>query len=177
MKYVAFLRGINVGGNNVIKMDKLKAGFESLGFKNVKTFIQSGNVIFDSAMTNSEAIGKKIEAGLLKEYGSEIKVMVRTSDEIDKMIELDPFKNIPADKKTKLYVCFAHDEIKSKPKLPIISEKEACEIIAIEGKELFVVSREIKNGRYGFPNIFIEKELAKYSTTRNWNTICKMMGH
>ena len=175
MRYIAFLRGINVGGKNIIKMENLKASFESLGFKNVKTFIQSGNVFFDSGITNAATISKKIESGLLKEYKSEIKVMVRTAEEIESMIKRNPFKNIALDEKIKLYVSFSLDNIKANTKLPVVSEKEACEIIAVEGKDIFVVSREMKNGRYGFPTIFIEKELTTYSTARNWNTVCKMM--
>ena len=175
IKYIAFLRGINVGGKNIIKMEKLRASFESMGFKNVRTFIQSGNVFFDSGIKSGDALSEKIESALLKEYKSEIKVMVRTNDEIEKLVKRNPFAKILPNSKTKLYVCFSLEEIKNIPKLPVISEKEACEIIAIEGKEIFVVSRETKNGRYGFPNAFIEKELTKYSTARNWNTVCKMM--
>ena len=176
MRYIAFLRGINVGGKNIIKMEKLKSDFETLGFKNVKTFIQSGNVLFDSGGKDSSALEKKIEKGLLNEYNSEIKTMVRTTAEIRELVERNPFANITPDESVKFYVCFSSEEIESQPKLPVVSEKEACEIIEINGKEIFVVSRRMKDGRYGFPNSFIEKKLTKFSTARNWNTIRKMIG-
>lgn len=173
-KYVVFLRGINVGGKNIIKMEVLRSFFSSLGFQNVKTYIQSGNIFFDSASTNIDLLTKKIESGLLKEFGSEIKVMIRTEDDMQKIIKLNPFKGIRTDETTKLYVCFLDRLPKTKPKLPLISKKEALEIFKIEKKDAFIISGRLKGGRYGFPTIFIEKELGVFSTARNWNTVCKM---
>ncbi|MCL4547677.1 MAG: DUF1697 domain-containing protein [Bacteroidetes bacterium] len=174
-RYVAFLRGINVGGKNIIRMDALGAFFSSLGFKNVKTFIQSGNVFFDSAANGSDTLTRKIETGLMKEYGSNIKVMLRTVEEMENMVKQNPFKKIKPDDKIKLYVCFLDKEPKINPKLPLISEKEALEVFKLEKKNAFIISGQLKNGRYGFPNNLIEKELGVFSTARNWNTVCKMM--
>lgn len=174
-RYIAFLRGINVGGKNIIKMEKLSATFVSLGFKNVKTFIQSGNVFFDSAANGSDSLTRKIETGLMKEYGSNIKVMLRAVEEMKNMVKQNPFKKIKPDDKIKLYVCFLDREPITKPRLPLISEKEALNIFKLKKKDLFMISGWLKGGRYGFPTIFIEKELGVFSTARNWNTVCKMM--
>lgn len=175
MRYIAFLRGINVGGKNIIKMDSLKKSFESIGFKNVKTFIQSGNVLFDSNANNLNTLTMKIEKSLLKEYGSDIKVMLRTFDEVVNLVKKNPFEGIKPGKKIKLYVCF----LSGKPKLhlmyPLVSEKDAVEVIRIEKCDAFIISRELKSGRFGFPNNFIEKEMEIFSTARNWNTVCKII--
>ena len=174
-KYIAFLRGVNVGGNNVIKMEALKKSFESMGFKNIKTFIQSGNVIFDSPSKNPAVITKKIEKELLEEYESNIKTMIRTFVEVENIVRLNPFKGIKPDKKIKLYICFLSTEPQRKTKLPLISEKEALEVFKIEKGDVFLISREIKNGRFGFPANFLEKELNVSATARQWNTVCKLI--
>ncbi|MCL4549389.1 MAG: DUF1697 domain-containing protein [Bacteroidetes bacterium] len=174
-RYIAFLRGINVGGKNIIKMDALGAFFSSLGFKNVKTFIQSGNVFFDSATNSSDALTKKIETGLMKEYGSNIKVMIRTVEETKKMLTQNPFVKMKPSNKIKFYVCFLDREPKTKPKLPLISEKEALTFFKLVKRDAFMISKQLKGGRYGFPTIFLEKELGVFATARNWNTVCKMM--
>ena len=80
-KYIAFLRAINVGGHTV-KMDQLREVFEQCGFKNVETFIASGNVIFDSTSKNPKALEKKIEAALLKAFGYEVHTFLRTPGEL-----------------------------------------------------------------------------------------------
>ncbi len=170
MKYVAFLRGINVGGHKLIKMEELNSIFVSFGLKNVKTFLQSGNVIFEAPKSNT--LVKKIEAGLFKALGYEVKVLLRSIAEIEEMIKLDPFKNIEADKDTKLYVTFLPEVPKEKPPLPYISEKEGYEIINITDREVYMVTHRLKNGAFG-SFAYIEKTFGKYSTTRNWNTILK----
>jgi uncharacterized protein (DUF1697 family) len=99
--------------------------------------------------------------------------MIRTVSEIEKIVELNPFKAIKVDKSIKLYVCFCSKNPNAE--VPTISAKEACEVIAIDNREIFIVSRLMKNGRFGFPNNFIEKELGTVSTAQNWNTVCKMI--
>jgi uncharacterized protein (DUF1697 family) len=81
---------------------------------------------------------------------------------------------VVADRKTKLYVSFLYRLPERQVRLPLINEKEGLEVIRMEGEEAFVISREV-NGRYGFPNNFIEKELSVLATTRNWNTITRMI--
>lgn len=85
--YVAWLRGINVGGNHKVNMAELKASFEALGFESVKTYINSGNVIFKASNTKPEGIESAIEQALEKQYGFLIRVVVRTADQIDAVIK------------------------------------------------------------------------------------------
>ena len=82
MNYIAFLRGINVSGQKLIKMAELKVMFEKAGYKNVRTFIQSGNVVFEAPKTKNETLAKKIEAMLEKALGYDVTVIVRTPDEL-----------------------------------------------------------------------------------------------
>ena len=161
--YVAFLRGINVGGYKLIKMQELSKAFSSLGFKNVKTFIQSGNVIFDSEKVDVN----KIEEKLRKAFGYEIKVMLITIDELKGIIEYNPFKKIKGD--AKLYVTFLSEAPKN---VPLESLKSEVEYFLIRNREVFAVLR--KGVKTRFSNNFIEKKLGVSATTRNWNVVRKI---
>ncbi|MCL4429127.1 MAG: DUF1697 domain-containing protein, partial [Chloroflexi bacterium] len=91
-RFVAFLRGINVGGHIVVK-EKLKEAFTSMGFQNVSTYRQSGNVIFDADAADTQEIKAKIEDKLHSTLGYEVAVFVRTIPQLKSIIDLDPFKN------------------------------------------------------------------------------------
>ena len=172
-KYFAFLRAINVGGKNLIKMDELKKVFESLGFKNVTTHIQSGNVMFDSSTADETVLVKKIENLIHKNLSNDVLVFLRTIDELNEIVKLDPYQKLKFKVPTKLYITFLKDELKQKRKLPYLSSKKDVEIIRIKNREIYCNALEI-NGSYGFPNLFIEKEFRLKTTTRNWNTIIKV---
>jgi uncharacterized protein (DUF1697 family) len=172
--YLAFLRGVNVGGRNLIKMKDLGRLLDSIGFLNVQTYIQSGNVSFDSKPDNIDSLQRTVEFHIEKDLGLKIKVIIRTLSYIQDIIRNDPFKNIKWNLQTKLYVCFLYDEPKIHPQLPLENPKEGLELFRLDEKEAFLVSKEI-NGRYGFPNNFIEKELNVISTARNWTTINKIV--
>src|SRR5713226_331081 len=94
MRYVALLRGINVGGKKLIKMDDLRRVVESLGLRNVSTFIQSGNVLFEASAANRSALTTKIEKKLLKTFGHEVTVVLQTIDELKDILKRSPFKKI-----------------------------------------------------------------------------------
>lgn len=91
IKYIALLRGINVGGKNLIKMNDLKQLFKSMDFENVRTYIQSGNVIFESAEKNESTIAKKLERSLLEQFEDDVLVFIRTIPEIEAILKLNPF--------------------------------------------------------------------------------------
>jgi uncharacterized protein (DUF1697 family) len=171
-KYYAFLRGINVGGR-VVKMNALTVMFQSLKLKNVKTFIQSGNVIFESPEKDRKAVAAKIEKKLLKELGYEVPALLRTQEELGALIKLDPFKGMkPA---AKPYVTFIAEELKEKLKFPHVSEKDGVEIIGVKNADIFCLPLPLKGGRWGFPNAYIEKQFKVPATTRNWNTVTKIV--
>ena len=169
--YIALLRAINVGGRTV-KMDELKRHLTMPGFKNISTYIQSGNVIFDHADTDTEAIAAQIEATLLKALSYEVKTFVKTIPDITAIIKRNPFKKVPED--MGLHVSF----LSAKPAGAAIKELMAfqseLEQFAIPGTEAYIL---VKKGAYGetkFSNTFLEKKLKVDATTRNWATVNKM---
>ena len=173
VRYFAFLRGINVGGTKVIRMEELQRLFEGAGLKEVKTFIQSGNVRFRAAEKDPERLTRKITEYLKQQLGYEVQLMLRTEEEMEALVGSDPFKGWKEDADTKLYVSFLAALPEHKMKLPLIVEKEGIEVISQKGREACIISRRVA-GRYGFPNLLIEKELKVPATTRNWNTVLKM---
>ena len=172
MRYAAFLRGINVGGHKQIKMEDLQKAFESLGFKSVKTYINSGNVIFDSESNFKDMI-KKIENKINKRFGFNISVFLISINEIKQIIKSNPLKKIKKDEA--MYVTFLPTNLKIST-LPIKSSNNDVEVFSIKEGVAFSISRKV-NGRYGFPNGFIEKKLKCPATTRNWNTINKIVNY
>jgi uncharacterized protein (DUF1697 family) len=172
--YLAFLRGINVGGHKVIKMEDLRDMLTSMGLKDVKTIIQSGNVSFASDETDKVILRNRIQTGMREKLGYEVTFLLRTREEILSLVRSNPFGHVVPDRKTKLYVTFL-DCIPEHPvQISLIQEKEGLELIRTDRDAAFVISREI-NGRYGFPNNFVEKELNMLCTTRNWNTVIRMV--
>lgn len=171
--YIAFLRGINVSGHKIIKMTELAKMFTDLKFKNVKTYIASGNVLFDSNEKDSSKLEPKIEKEIMKTFGFDVVVFIRTKEELEKIVKLNPFAKIKIEK-PKFYVLFMKEKF-SKLKLPLLSEKYAVEIISALDNNLFCVARPDVVGSGGGANLFIEKEHKIPATTRNWNTIIKIM--
>lgn len=174
IKYVAFLRGINVGGHKLIKMADLARIFSSLKLQNVRTYIVSGNVIFETVDTDQEVLAKRIENGLHKALGYEVAVILRTVSELEALVKLDPFKPVKADGEIKKYVTFLSEKHQSKLKVPALSPKKDWEIIHLNPREVFIVAFPVK-GRYGESMSLIEKEFGKSVTTRNWNTVIKIL--
>jgi len=174
--YVAFLRAINVGGQKLIKMEVLRQIFESLGLKNVRTYIQSGNIIFDSTSTNSTALTRKIEKKLKDVTGHEVTVILRELSEIEGLVKQNPFAKIKPGSDAVLFVVFLSAMPATKPNVPFVSKPENLEVLTIKDGAAFVVSRRKKNGLFGYPNNFVEKRLGVSGTTRNWSTVNKIVG-
>jgi len=172
--YVALLRGINVGGHKLIKMADLVRIFSSMGFSNVRTYIVSGNVLFETRETKPEVLIREIEIGLHKALGYEVGVILRTIAEFEALVKLDPFKKRKADADVKKYVTFLSQKHQSKFKVPVLSPKKDWEIIHLTPREVFVVGFPVQ-GRYGESMSLIEKEFGKSVTTRNWNTVLKIL--
>ncbi len=173
-RHIAFLRGINVGGNKIIKMDALASAFTAAGFRNVKTYIASGNVIFDSRATNIDGLEKKAEKKLLEIFGHEIVVVIFPVAELQALIESNAFKRVTSHADAMLLVTFLKTKIKS-GKLPIESKTENLKVFAMQDRVAFTVALRKKTGWFGFPNNFIEKELGVAATTRQWRTLKKVV--
>jgi uncharacterized protein (DUF1697 family) len=141
----------------------------------VRTFIASGNVIFDRRRANPARVAKSIEQHLLQAFGHEITVVVRTMDELKKIVKLDPFKKVKTEKDVILFVVLLSSPPPRKPKQPFRSITENFDVIKVTDAAAFIVARRKKTGWFGFPNNFIEKEFGVPTTTRNWSTIVRLV--
>jgi uncharacterized protein (DUF1697 family) len=124
--FVALLRGVNVGGNNMINMKSLKASFEKMGFNDVSTYINSGNIIFRAKEADARKLERKIEQLLVKEYQLESKVVLRSFPEMTKLVKSLP-KNWDGDSSWRFYVMFLRHTIDSEEivsGLPVNAEME-----------------------------------------------------
>lgn len=174
IKYASFLRAINAGDKNLIKMNEMKKIFESVLCKNVSTYIQSGNVMFESSIADENVLTEKIENRLHKNLCDDVLIYIRTVDKLKSIVEDDPKQKINFNIPSKLYFSFLKKELEQKPKSPFQSVKKDVEIVRIRNREIYCFTQEIK-GRYGFPELFIEKEFGVKANTRNWNSIIKFM--
>jgi len=175
IKYAAFLRGINVGGHKTVVMEDLKKAFESLGFQNVKTVLASGNVLFEARKANLTDLARKIGAYLEKTFGFEIGIVVRTIDDIQKLVDSSPFKNIHVTSQTRLYVTFITEKLRGSLKIPYETPGKEINILhASNNTVLSLVNLSASIGTIDLMGI-LEKEFGKNITTRNWNTIVKMV--
>ena len=174
-QYVAFLRGINVGGKKPIKMKELADVLATAGFRSVRTFIASGNVMFETSAKDPARLAKKIEALLLKAFGEKITVIIRTIDELKAIIKRNPFKKAKPSANEMLFVTFLASPPPIKPRLPLRSETDNMEVIAFMDRVAFMVARRKRTGWFGFPHTFAEKEFKVPTTTRNWTTVVKIV--
>lgn len=174
-KFVALLRGINVGGNKMVKMDDLKKWFAALGFKNIKTILASGNVLFESGDNDEDALAKKIAEKLKAESGHAVGIQVRSIEEIQKLADRNPFKKIKVTLETRLYITFLPEKPKSKLKIPYVSPEKDFRILEVTNREICsVVDLNLGRGTVEAMGI-LEKEFGKNITTRNWNTVGKIL--
>ncbi|MGH2574654.1 MAG: DUF1697 domain-containing protein [Ignavibacteria bacterium] len=174
IRYTAFLRGINVSGQKLIKMEDLKKIFLSMGFKNVQTYIQSGNVVFDTSGLNHDVLHKRIEKELNKSLGYGVVTILRTITEIERIINNNPFKKEKIEGETKFYVTMLAEKPTSKQKKELESFKDNVDKFKIINREVYILCYK-GYGKSVFSNNFIEKKLGMPATSRNWNTINKIL--
>lgn len=172
--YVAFLRGINVGGNSMIKMEDLVKEFKKLGFSNVKTVLASGNVVFDSKESDTGTITKTIAQKLGKLLGREISVMVRSLNDIRAIVESEPFKGVKLTPTTKTFITFIPAYTKSMNQNKPVALDDCTILKVVEGMAVSYLHEEPGKGTLDLMSA-IEKEYGKKVTTRTWNTILKVL--
>lgn len=173
-RYTAFLRGINVSGQKLIKMEALRKVLSDNGFTDVKTYIQSGNVIFSSEITDSNHLIWEIEDLIEKHFGFRTDVILRRLSEIESVLSSLELCKLNSEEDRKCYITFAKEEHSVHIEVPLFSKNHDVEIISYNHKDFISVSTEYK-GSYGFPNSFIEKLTGIPATTRNPNTLEKIL--
>jgi uncharacterized protein (DUF1697 family) len=171
---IAILRGINVSGQKKILMADLKELFDNLKFQDVKTYIQSGNVVFRTQSKLSDIeIAEKIEKAIEKKYHFYVPVVIRNKDELKNIIASNPFvkqKNIDL---KKLHVTFL-SEIPTKENVEsVVNTNFSPDQFIISGKEIYL-HIPASYGETKLSNNFFEKKLKVKATTRNWNTVNKL---
>jgi len=174
--YIAFLRAVNVGGRT-IKMEKLRGHFDELGLTAVRSYIQSGNVFFETTEKPTKVaratLQKRIEAHLALEMGYAVPVFLRTVVEVEKAVALDPFKDVQVTDNIRLVVLFLSEALPAGTKLPWESPKAGATILEATPGEAFVVVRQ--EGRPGNPVAQIEKAFKIRATARFWGTTAKIL--
>jgi uncharacterized protein (DUF1697 family) len=166
-KYVALLRGINVGGKNKLPMADLRARFESLGHTDVSTFIQSGNVIFTAARS---VTSRSLETAIATEFGFEISVVLRTPSELATVVKANPFTRVDI---SKLHVGFMAAKPAAAAVAKLDAERFRPEEFAIRGSELYFHLPD-GIGRTKLPG-YLDRQLKIPTTVRNWNTVNKLL--
>ncbi len=172
--FISILRGINVSGQKKILMTDLKALYESLNFKDVITYIQSGNVIFKTRpeLSNAE-LAKKIEQVIYQKYNFDVPVIIRSVEEIENVISVNPFLKERDINIEKLHVTFLSDTPNDASLESIKSFDYPPDKFIMADKEVFLHC-PVNYGETKLSNKFFENKLKVSATTRNWKTINKL---
>ncbi|MDD2531018.1 MAG: DUF1697 domain-containing protein [Bacteroidales bacterium] len=172
--YISLLRGINIGGHKKIKMDSLRENFSSLGYSNIKTYIQSGNILFSSKEEDKTKLEKEISSMILDKYGFDVPVLVLNSEELNEVISNNPFANSTNHNKDFIHITFLSNEVKEFNFTEIDSKKESEDEYKIINKTVYLYLPK-GYGNTKIHNNFLEKLLKTQATTRNWKTCLELL--
>lgn len=170
--YVALLRAVNLGSRNKVSMPDLRSVFVALGGEDVKTYVQSGNVVFRSKADDPGKLTRVVEKQLRSELSLDVRVLLRTQAELASLLAANPFAARQRDP-TKLHVTFLLDAVEK-------ARGRKVEATQLEPDEFRIVGREVYlhcpegYGRSKLSNAYFEKELGVAATTRNWRTVTKL---
>ena len=174
-KYVALLRGIGPTNPNM-KSDRLKALFEELGFSNVQTVITSGNVIFESQRSNASTMAKSIEEALPEKLGFTSTAIIRSRDQLQKLVDQDPYKGLVHDQKTYLLVTFFDKTRDIKIKLPYTPDGKPYVLLGrIDDAVAVYGSVDLTTGKTPDYMVWLERQFGKDITSRTFKTIQRIL--
>jgi len=168
------LRGINVSGQKKVPMADLKKLFESLGFINVTTYIQSGNVVFTAGISNLNTIADQIGKGIREHFGFEVPVILRTPEELQKSAGNNPFLKEKGINRERLYITFLEKE-------PAMDRLDKMKDVHFESERFVILDREVYlycpdgYGNAKLSNKFFESKLKVSATTRNLRTVDELL--
>jgi uncharacterized protein (DUF1697 family) len=170
--YIALLRGINLGSHNKVPMPALRTLAEGLGYTDVATYIQSGNVILTSSDGGAK-VAAAIERAIAKEFGIDVAVFVRSKQQLQKVVDGNPFLKQGKDPGA-LHVVFLSNKPKADKVRALTAKDLGTEEVSVKGTEAYL---HLPNGygRAKLGNSFIEKQLGVAGTTRNWRTTAKLI--
>lgn len=170
-KYVAFLRGINVSGNKTVPMKVLADLFATLGFSQIKTILNSGNVVFEAKETSASELAAKIESAIETKFGFNVPLQIWNWNEIKTIVNQNPFHPRPVNPNIHWYVTFLNNP---NDKLPS-SFPDGFALLKIQNQMLFSTLDRSAGKSTDFMS-FLDKHFGKKVTTRNWNTLVKIAG-
>ncbi len=170
---ISLFRGINVGGHQQIRMAELKELHESLGLKDVVTYIQTGNVVFTSDDADQTQLSGRIEDGFAQKFGFHVTVMVRTAAQFDEIIKNNPFQNQPMKEPKWVLVQFLATRPANTALEDLRQAYSGPEEFHIIGQEMYIYFPE-GIGRSKLSNPLLEKKLRTTGTGRNWNTVLQL---
>jgi len=171
--YISILRGINVGGK-ILKMAGLKTMAESLGFKNVSTYIQSGNLLFQYRSEKPELLEKIIRERIKTDFNLEISTIVLTPEKLGRIIHANPFKDDPTKDSSFMHVTFLRSKQEYYDKDSIHAKKTGKEEIVFTDDAVYLYCPH-GYGTSKLNNNLFENKLKVSATTRNWNTTLKLL--
>lgn len=171
--YVSLLRGINVGGHKKIKMAELRALYSRLGLADVRSLLQSGNVIFRSD-GGPNSVREGIEAAIESAYGFRVDVILRRADEFAAALAQHPFNEAELAEPAKVALHFLAQMVDETQLAELPAKYIQAERLTLRGDTLYIFFAE-GMGRSKLSNAVIEKALRTNGTTRNWNTCNKIL--
>jgi uncharacterized protein (DUF1697 family) len=170
---ISLLRSVNVLGKNIIKMPELALALEKAGFTNVRTYIQSGNIIFETPEESLDLLTGKIRDLIAKKFGLAVQVLVITPQELAEIVSKNPFTQRAGIDLTKLHVTFLDRDADPEKAEKLLSYNYPPDEIIIGHRAVYVHCPE-GYGNTKYSNNFVEKKLAASATSRNWNTCLKL---
>lgn len=171
---ISMLRGVNVGPHNRIKMDELRALYESLKFEDPRTYVQSGNVIFRTKEKRSPQLAKRIQDAIARKFACRPEVILRTVEEMRSAIAASPFAKRKDIEPGKLLVTFLAAQPPKDALAAIETLKSHPEEIHLKGREMYIYFPN-GVGTSKLPWSQVEKHLKVTGTARNWNSVTKML--
>ena len=169
--YVALLRAINLGSRNKVSMSDLRALFAALGFEDVSTYVQSGNVVF-KASGNADDLTAAIEDRVRSDLGLGVRVLVRTGAQLAKVVDGNPFAARDADP-AGLHVTFLAEKPSAAAVRGLDPARSDPDEFRVAGREVYLLCPN-GYGRSKLTNAYFEKQLGVAATTRNWRTVTKL---
>jgi uncharacterized protein (DUF1697 family) len=170
--YVALLRGINVGGRTKVGMDDLRRLFVALGHADVKSYVQSGNVLFSSPVEESSRLVGDIQRRIARDLGVTVTVLLRTRDDLAHVVANNPFLSRETDL-AKLHVTFLADAPDHERVARLDTPSGGPDEFSLAGREVYLHCPH-GYGRTKLNNAYLERRLGVAATTRNWNTVTKL---
>jgi uncharacterized protein (DUF1697 family) len=171
---ISMLRGVNLGSHNRIKMDALRALYESLKLQDPRTYVQSGNVIFRTKERNAPELARKIQSAIEKKLGFCPDVILRTTDEMRKAVAANPFPEKVKEEPGKVLVTFLAAEPPREAAAKLAELKKYPEELRVKGREMYIYFPN-GAGKSKLPWSAVEKMLKVKGTARNWNSVQAML--